>query len=46
MLFNVDVYLEDTWIRTYYNVDAADEAEARQIVEETMQLDLVVEDIE
>jgi hypothetical protein len=44
MRFNVDVYLEDTWVRTYYDIEADDEAEARQMVEETMQLDLVVED--
>ncbi len=43
MTFNVDVYLDDVWVKTYYNVPGDSEADAQEYVQETMGLDFSVE---
>ena len=43
MSFNVDVYLDDVWVKTYYGVPGEDEAAAQEHVQENMALDFSVE---
>jgi hypothetical protein len=44
MGYNVDVYLDDVWVKTYYNVRADSEADAQEYVQEVlMGLDFSVE---
>jgi hypothetical protein len=43
MSYNVDVYLDGIWVKTYYGVPGDDEGDAQLHIEETMALDFSVE---
>jgi hypothetical protein len=41
--YNVDVFLDQQWIATKYNIDADSQAEAEELVSETLELDFSAE---
>lgn len=44
MTYNVDVYIDDVWVKTYYGIPGDDEAGAQEYVQENMMaLDFSVE---
>lgn len=44
MTYNVEVYIDDVWVKTYYNVPGDTEADAQEHIQETMALDFSVEE--
>lgn len=45
MTFNVDVYLDDIWVKTYYDIPGDDAADAQEYVRENlMGIDFSVEE--
>jgi hypothetical protein len=43
LTYNVDVYLDDIWVKKYYNIPGDSEGDAQEHVQELMAIDFLVE---
>ena len=43
MTFNVDIHVNEIWVKTFYAIEAGDEYEAQQIAEEMLAIDFYVD---